>query len=338
MHKTGSTSIQRALYDCRDKLRDKGWYLFTQTAPNRVSSIGNANSWVEFKGHGPSFSAFLNPNIYEELANIGSNVILSAEELAWINSESEIQSIYSSLSSIFEEIKIVVYLRRQDKHLLSHYHQGFKNPNSTARRFYGSDLNVFPEFKPYYNEYLDYSRKLRLWESKFGNDSFIVRFFEKDLLIDFDPVADFKSPRVCNLDIDILNGETVNESFNLIQSIISNSIYKVRKDLWFELGQPKFIKKPHFSDGKTPKIDKETSDELLTHFYKSNLKLKDFGLQVPETWLVEKGKGYKKSLRVEIDIEQYEKAVEALVFYMDNLRVIDFIKLKLKKWLKKIQR
>ncbi|OJF68810.1 hypothetical protein BK026_08410 [Alteromonas sp. V450] len=334
LHKTGSTLIQRTLEENRASLEADGWHLFSQTAQGRVSSIGNANSWVEFKGTAASFDASLNPKIYKQLEKIDSNVILSAEELAWVNNETEVKRISSELSSIFDEIKIIVYLRRQDKQLLSHYHQGFKNPHSTARRFYGSRLSVYPKFKSYYNDYLDYYKKLSIWKNCFENHELIVRFFEKNLLVNHDPVSDFKSALDYEMKIDIQKNLKVNQSFNIVQSIISNSIFNVRKELWFELGQPRFINLPFFNDSKKPKIDESVSKNILTHFYTSNLNLEKLGVKVPNSWLiVDNNPNHEESL-IEIPPEQYEKAIEALVFFIDNLKLIDFIKLKIKKHLK----
>ena len=192
-HKTGSTSLQRYLYENQDTLRDHGWSLFfskNKKNSSSYTSVGSSNSWVTLSGDKSKFTAQLSPSIIQEVLKLDGNVIISAEELSWVFLIEDIQKIKELFEPYFS-VHVLFYIRRQDKFLLSHYQQGFKTKESSAASFYGRELTPYPEFCEYFDMYLDYFKKVNNWVSVFSIDNISVRWFDVKSLIGSNIIDDF---------------------------------------------------------------------------------------------------------------------------------------------------
>jgi hypothetical protein len=86
------------------------------------------------------------------------------------------------------DVKIIVYLRRQDKFIESIYSQYVKLHAHSS--FYTKTIQDFIEE---YSCYLDYYKILSNWAQVFGRENIIVRVYEKGQLKDCDIVSDFIS-------------------------------------------------------------------------------------------------------------------------------------------------
>ena len=105
--------------------------------------------------------------IYQEINALSPGfVLISAENLAKLTFE-EIAWVKNYLSDF--TVKIIIYLRRQDKFLLSSYSQQVK-----LIRYLGSVKEYYTEFKGR----CDYYRLLESWRRVFGRENIIVRIFE----------------------------------------------------------------------------------------------------------------------------------------------------------------
>ncbi|GAM56244.1 capsule polysaccharide modification protein lipA [Vibrio ishigakensis] len=89
----------------------------------------------------------------------------------------------------FDDVKVIVYLRRQDRQLVSHIQEGSKAPTLPAYLYYSE--GIFEENN--YDElfYLDYHKRLSLWANAIGKNNLVIRLFERNSLKNGDAVCDF---------------------------------------------------------------------------------------------------------------------------------------------------
>ncbi len=118
-----------------------------------------------------------------------SKFVISGENLSRLRVV-DIKRLRKLCGDLFDEYKIVCYLRRQDLYLISRY---------STELYLGSVIN----FDKYLNRYRDmeysrYDEMLGGWSSVFGKEAMVPRIFEKDKLQDGDVVADFC--KVCGID------------------------------------------------------------------------------------------------------------------------------------------
>jgi len=195
-HKTGTSSIQRTLVKNKELLTQHG-YVFFHRAPSGIENkYGNSSGWVEHKpsdmktGIGAKVSK--KNELFSQLGKLSANkVIISAENFSWFFLEKEVYEIKKQVFKFFDEVKIIVYLRRQDKQVISHHQQGSKKYKYPSHSYYGGDSLSIPKSRKNYDEYLDYNSRLSIWADEFGDDNIIIRVFEKDSLVGSDVVVDF---------------------------------------------------------------------------------------------------------------------------------------------------
>lgn len=331
-HKTGTTSIQNFLKSNEGLLKEQGWTLFYRKPEGFNSKDGSANSWINFSGSADSFHATVNTDLFTELRRIKSNVIISCEELFWLDTYDSIKKFAESMQSIYDEIYVVCYLRRQDQHLFSHYQQGFKFPDSSARAFYGFTANLIPTHKDYYKSYLDYSRKISYWAKCFNNSNLFVRLYSREALVEQDSVKDFCS--LLPLDSYDLNFSYVhiNESLNKLQILLNDSVFRARHDLWYEIGRTKFTNSKFF---KTESVSASSiyDSRIMSHYYQSNKILAGFLNNLPFDWLSPRGDSFEVK-QPEFTKEDYDNALISLVNYYDDMSLFTLCKAKLFKLIK----
>jgi tetratricopeptide (TPR) repeat protein len=117
----------------------------------------------------------------------------------------DIQRLCDFLSEFFEDIKVVVYLRRQDAHLASMYSQrlrrGIKSEPAYMLR------GQIPGY--------DYAALLANWAAAFGRNAICPRLFERDTNKSFDVIDDFvEACGLLPLDKAVLEGQPLNPSMN----------------------------------------------------------------------------------------------------------------------------
>ncbi len=199
-HKTGSTSIQSALFKHREALEEKGFTLFNHNLDGRQLQKGNANCWTRFKP-GSNVECEIRDGLTQELRALAGNVIISAEHFSWIFDETELQKFHDQLKDDFTAFTVIAYVRRQDKQAVSHYQQASKFKESPAARYYNGNFKALPVYQEHFQLYLNYFQKLGMWGNVFGDANIIVRVFDKECLRDGDVVADFFS--AIGLDISV---------------------------------------------------------------------------------------------------------------------------------------
>ena len=318
-HKTGTTSIQKFMLDNKNLLEDNGWSLFSKNRAvnNRVHySEGSINSWIDFSGKHESFCGRLSEKILSELSKTQGNIIISSEELSWCMTRESIENIKKIMSNIFSDISIIVYFRRQDEQLLSHYQQGFRFKESTAAKFYGRELTPLPEHKPYFDNYLNYARKLELWRSVFGEENVYWNLFDKNCLYKNNIINDF----LTNIGIDVpVKNEFTNQALSK-ENIIFN--YHV-----FSSGVLDFCIRPHFmkklskNGGKKFLPSESEMKEVMSSYEECNkILFEEKGLKFSD---VKEGKYPKEKDTVKTS--DYEIILKDFFDFLSNLSLRDIV-------------
>jgi len=223
--KTGTTSIQKFLFENRSKLCASGM-LFPSTAGfisnQRLVVYGKKTPEQDLAE--PSLdvtdpialSQWKEQFVMEHCAEVlafharhkkHSTVIYSAEHLqSRLTKVDEIKRIAHLLRPLYDEVRILVYLRRQDRYALSAHSTSVRGGN--PRMFAFEQLNAVG---PYY----DYRLLLEQWSEVFGADVIDVRVFEKDRLHDRDVVSDFSQVTgIDNCCPGLKRPESVNEALS----------------------------------------------------------------------------------------------------------------------------
>jgi hypothetical protein len=194
--KTGTTSVQRFLRANRDLLARHA-ILFPR-APGEENHMGLAvaaqtdfgplrrkifhvHTWPEVE----EFRAALKRNLQDELrARDYRSAIMSGEHCSSrLTTEEEVQWLREFLREMFDDVRIIVYLRRQDEFLLSTYSTDVKG--GAVHRLRVPEGDVIERRYDLWN-------LVSRWANVFGRENVICRKYEKGSLKDGDIVEDFR--------------------------------------------------------------------------------------------------------------------------------------------------
>lgn len=197
MPKTGTTALQSFLFNNNNNLQKYGWYYpFLEDNKteywSRWSAEKNGNV---YKLHADwimnSIKSEWDKGMQRVLAYLeNKNVILSAENIYGIGTEKFITDVKEK----YENIKVVVYLRRQDRVLESLYAQRIKSGIEYTP--YYKPYSTFDEFVDSYvvsGGFLEYASKLDVISKIVGKENLIVRIYERQQLVGNDTITDFMS-------------------------------------------------------------------------------------------------------------------------------------------------
>lgn len=196
-HKTGTTSLQHALLCNAPALAGHGLKLFHENHHTGLLQQPHVHSWLGFIN-----SEFLVPYgmrvtapelLAEKLDQMESDVIISSENFSFFFEQSAIDELRDHLEKFFSEIHIVCYLRRQDRHIISHHQEGSKLYRRAENNLFGHSTRAIPDESPFHSLYLDYNRRLGLWAKAFGQDRLTLRIYDRKQLHNNDVVSDFFS-------------------------------------------------------------------------------------------------------------------------------------------------
>ncbi len=194
--KTGSTSIQYALHAARDTLAEQG-VCYADTANDvrhtlMAAAFGSTAVATSprnqiWQGRDPahviaeylqSFRAEM-----EGLPPSITRVVLSAEQFShWIRGADDIERLHKILAPYFADIKVVIYLRRQDAHYASNHAQMI--------RMGRMDAPDMMQLSAFWHDY-DYMKVMGRWAASFGEAAMLPRVFERVPGTKFDAVSDF---------------------------------------------------------------------------------------------------------------------------------------------------
>jgi len=175
--KTGTTSIQRFLRNNVNWLKQNDYYLPTQ------DGLLNAPTAKNLCNHSPIISGDMEIlTVLKEaiLKTKARNIILTSENIGYANPE-QVRHLRVALAGC--DVRVVVYLRRQDQYTQSLYGQHIRGGNKTTL--------VFEEhLKKHYRKY-EYDKLLSVFSDIFGQKNIIVRPYEKQQWWNENLIEDF---------------------------------------------------------------------------------------------------------------------------------------------------
>ncbi len=198
--KTGSTTIQHVLSQNQEALRDQGClYPLWEGTPQAKShmllsrvfaSPGSPPDGFDdpmWNGKDPAtvmreYQAAFKQEMLA-LPDSITRVIISSEQFPQLTRDvADIARLRDMMAPLFDDIKVIVYLRRQDEHIASTYSQSLRR--GVIRK---------PSFKRWDKDehYYDYAKMLDNWASVFGERAIVPRIFERGADKRFDVVEDF---------------------------------------------------------------------------------------------------------------------------------------------------
>ncbi len=181
-HKTGSTAIQQLLWKHREALANGG-LLYPDVGVRRDAH--HEIAWAAGTTRAAPDAAALR-GLVEQLAhqirNAEDALLLSSEEFEFVQRVDELASLQDHF-----EVKVIVYLRKQDEYLEAAYNQHVR---SYDLRFTDSIYQFALRYNFFWR--FDYWRILQNWGRVFGTENIIVRPYGTELVGD-DAVADFLS-------------------------------------------------------------------------------------------------------------------------------------------------
>lgn len=188
-HKTGTTTVQSTFDHNQTLLLQHGLAVVRgESLPNLHQYLGFVDQKAilpgGYKAHDPvAFAAMM-------ALPKADHVFGSSENFSFFFQKKAIDDLAAALKPHFDDIRIIVYLRRQDRHAVSHHQEGARPDRRPEGLLWGHALTALPLPAPHQALYLDYDRRIGLWESAFGQDSLQVRPFDHSLLRDGDIIPD----------------------------------------------------------------------------------------------------------------------------------------------------
>jgi len=282
VEKTGTSSIQQFLRINRDDLKKAG-LLFPRApgAENHMALAAAAQNeekrddlrmiyGLDSPGKIREFRKELAEKLIAEADEAQcATVVFSGEHCSSrLTSAAEIELLWQMLRPLAQEIRVIVYLRRQDEFLCSTYSTDVKSGFAGPMTLPSAELREHR-----YNYY----PLLQRWNSVVGKANLTCRIYDRAALKDGDVVADFLQVLGMDYQKDYRRPERVNESLDV------NALEFLRL---FNQSIPRFKnEKPNVSrgnivkllqaasDGPAPALPDEELAHFMRHFRESNTRV-----------------------------------------------------------------
>ena len=193
MGKTGTSSIQYFLRDNRERLADLGILYPKTPGGGRHGRLGLSvkpdaetmvsPEWARQKQSDPAkFRRAFRRRLFAEIERSGLSRVLFSDEILFGSSEATLRRLRRFTDRIAESLRLVVYLRRQDDHMVSRYQQGVKT---------GWVLRLREWAQEDMSGLYDYHARIRGHEQLLAPTEFVIRRFEPDRFVDGSLYQDF---------------------------------------------------------------------------------------------------------------------------------------------------
>lgn len=234
--KTGTSSIQYFLNQNRARLADLG-HLYPQ-APGRTRhtqlglftkpdhALASIPSWRRQRERFASPEAFrraFRRRLFKEINESGLSHVLLSDEGLYGSSNEAMRRLCAFVDQVAGSLRLVVYLRRQDDHLLSRYQQEVKVRETRRLTDWVQRLDLSRAY--------DYHARLRTWERLLEPESFVVRRYEHESFVDESLFQDFLDAAGIDTRADELEPvEPVNMSLDAeaVEFLRILNVYRVR--------------------------------------------------------------------------------------------------------------
>lgn len=273
-HKTGTTSIQHGLAANENKLIKIG-ILAPKTGRPHQLSAGNHNLAWELRKEAdsrfnPEFGTW--NDLIKECRNQKDlkKIILSSEDFS-ILTKGEISEIKEILSRF--QVKIIIYLRRQDKSLQSTWVEVVRN---------GGTPGIVPHFNKwvkdnnYSSSNTDYLKIIKEWEAVFSKKSIILKIFDpsqfkgslfEDFLASCEvTISDLVIPPKAN----VSPGVKTIEAIRFVKSKIDFSNFNKRNWNYLVNCIVEYGNQNGWNQKKINLIDNKLSETIMAHHNKKN--------------------------------------------------------------------
>lgn len=245
MPKTGTTAIQKFLYQNEKNLKAYGWCYpnlkeeLPEIREYRLQTERNGDLFYNYRpisDRAPRvFTESWNKLWKQVLKHLESeNVIISSEGLV---DYSEI--FWTDIKKIYNNIKVIVYLRRQDRLIESIWNEFIKDTNCLDKSF-----EEFIDCDRTIDEWnLNFIKKLDQVSSVIGKENLIVRIYEKgqfegkrhtiesDFLYSIGIDPDWEVLSKCNVENPRLQGNFI-EIKKIFNSVIVNRDLNIRQQIF----------------------------------------------------------------------------------------------------------
>ena len=229
IHKTGSSSIQGFLSGNSELLEKENYYypkegsyyhpVAKSQAPLSMMLLGKELYYLR---NIPLTKIKCIQDIKKDIQqSISENVVVSSEHFRGLKNLDQIIELKNIFLPIVDNIKVLVYLRRQDLAFESEWSQNIKNGAKTLSFDDYLDGEIVFAERGY--DRFDYSTLLNNFAQVFGADNLIVRLFEKGQLHQGCVVLDFLMQigvKQGNYSIERLNESPSIEHLEVIRSIV----------------------------------------------------------------------------------------------------------------------
>lgn len=187
-YKTGTSAIQHGLLRHREVLARQGIsYVTDDGLPNLHRQFALPGGRFLPQGFVPTDPAGLARIL---AAAKGEVVVGSSERMFFIFDPAQIAALAAALRPAFDEVRIICYLRRQDRHANALLLESAKRPTPHLIALCGTGTAPLPPPHPDQDLYLDYNRKLGHWADAFGEAALTIRLYDRARLKDGDSLAD----------------------------------------------------------------------------------------------------------------------------------------------------
>jgi hypothetical protein len=282
VEKTGTSSIQRFLRKNRDALR-RDSILYSEVAgkENHMALAAAAQDDQKRDDLRIIYDLQSSQQIHEFRSSLANNLVKEAEESGCstmifsgehcssrLTSHGEVEVLARILRKVASDIRIVVYLRRQDEFLCSTYSTDVKSGSSKHMALPPRDAREIR-----YN----YHSLLQRWSSVFDRRNIVCRVYNSaslekgDVVVDFANVIglkfrpEFKKPNRLNESLDVVGLEFL-RLFNMsVPRFKDGRLNPTRGDIVQAIQR--------ISSGPSPTFAKQQLDEFMQYFRESNAKV-----------------------------------------------------------------
>jgi hypothetical protein len=193
--KTGTSSIQYFLDQNRELLADLGLLYPKSPGTRRHTRLGlyirpdnmlnETLSWHRQRFSSPTaFRRAFRRRLFNEMSEAGLSRLLFSDEALYGSPNQALRRLKRFTDRIARNVRLVVYLRRQDDHMVSRYQQVVKAAEETRTLQQRTrELEMSATY--------DYYARLRTWARLVQPDELVVRRFERDAFVDGSLHQDF---------------------------------------------------------------------------------------------------------------------------------------------------
>ncbi len=328
MPKTGTTTIQNFLASNRSQLLKQNFFYPKSVGnnsplqdnhlklaayamnPDKIDDL-KTNLRLYSSEQVYEFRKKLTADFTKEMAGLNANkVVLSNEHCSTrLLQKQEIEELKAFLSPFYDDIRIIVYLRRQDNSFLSAYSSAIKSGQHEPL--------MLPDEQERILRY-DYWELLQRWSEVFGQDKVSVKVFEREQLLEGDLIKDFCQE--IQLDVD--------DGF----SILSDANFSLDHECCeflrlFNQYVPRFIEEENnwrrdnivtlleqYSGSSRIGVGGELMDEFMNSFSDSNRKVAELYLDRPDGKLFLKEFSTRNRVEHESEPLNMDKAFEIFAY------------------------